>query len=500
MKRKLHSDIWKSLPWKKFQRKTNREQKRIWKAIRVGDKAKARSLQKLLLSSRSAKWLAIRQVTQLNTGRKTAGIDGKTALNFHERLELMVLLNNYRKWEHLGLRLVPIPKKDGTKRMLKIPTIADRAWQCLLKFAIEPAHEAVFDARSYGFRPGRSTWDCQKLMFDNLKSKSHGATKRILELDIKKCFDRINHTTMMERVIAPNSIKQGLWKCLKAGINPEFPDQGTPQGGVISPLLANIALDGIEKIHPSVRYADDMVVFLKTTDNADKILGKIATFLAERGLEVKQEKTKVAASTDGFDFLGWLFLVRPNGKFICTPSNDNHRAFKRKVKFIVNNSNYGSKVKAKKLAPVVRGWRRYHQYCDMKNHSLHGSKARAFAVFNKEKSNNRYSAKALLGKAFPSIKWAVNKHVMVAGERSPYEGDLLYWSKRNSKLYDGITAKVLKKQDHRCEACRLSFMPGDKVELHHRDGNHNNWKPNNLEAIHSSCHHYHHMSSGCGRR
>lgn len=500
MKRKLHSDIWKSLPWKKFQRKVFRLQKRIWKAIRVGDKAKAKSLQKLLLSSRSAKWMAIRQVTQLNTGKKTAGIDGKTALSFGERLELMNLLNNYRKWEHLGLRQVPIPKKDGTKRMLKIPTIADRAWQCLLKLAIEPAHEAVFHARSYGFRPGRSTWDCQKAIFLNLRSNSNGVSKRILELDIKKCFDRINHTAMMERVIAPNSIKQGLWKCLKAGINPEFPDQGTPQGGVISPLLANIALDGIEKIHPSVRYADDMVVFLKPGDNASQILDRISAFLAERGLEVKQEKTKVVASTDGFDFLGWQFLVKPNGKFICTPSKENYQAFLGKVKYIVNNSNYGSEVKAGKLAAVVRGWRQYHQYCDLTNHSLYHQQNRAFAVFNQEKSNNRYTSKALLNKAFPSLKWTVNKHVMVAGERSPFDGDLVYWSKRNSKLYDGIAAKILKKQDHRCEACGLSFMPGDKVELHHRDGNHNNGKSNNLEAIHSSCHHYHHMSNGYVRR
>ena len=432
--------------------------------------------------------------------KKTAGIDGKTALSFGERPRLHTLLGNYRKWDHKGLRKVPIPKKDGSKRILKIPTIADRAWQCLLKLAIEPAHEALFHARSYGFRPGRSTWDCQKLIFDNLKSKVNGASKRVLELDIKKCFDRISHTAMMERVIAPNSIKTRLWKCLKAGVSPEFPDQGTPQGGVISPLLANIALDGIEAIHPSVRYADDMVVFLKPGDNANKILDKISAFLAERTLEVKPEKTRVTASTNGFDFLGWHFRVKPNGKFICCPSKDNYQAFKSKVKTIVNNSNYGSMVKAQKLTPVVRGWRRYHQYCDMSNHSLWGTNLRAFAVFNKEKSNNKYTVKSLLDKAFPTVKWQANKHVMVAGERSPYDGDVVYWSKRNSKLYDGATAKVLKKQDHTCEACGLAFMPGDKVELHHRDGNHNNWKPDNLEAIHSSCHHYHHMSNGHGHR
>ena len=459
--------------------------------------ATAKNIQKLLLRSRAAAWLAIRQVTELNQGKKTAGIDGKTALTFEERIALVTRLSkHHNNWKHQGLRVVPIPKKDGTKRILKIPTISDRAWQCLCKLAIEPAHEPLFHARSYGFRPGRSTWDCQQTILNNLRSKANGHTKRILELDIKKCFDRISHNHMMAEVIAPHSVKTGLWRCLKAGINPDFPEQGTPQGGVISPLLANIALNGIESIHPSVRYADDMVVFLKSKDNALVILERISEFLAKRGLEVKQEKTKVVASTDGFDFLGWRFAVKPNGKFICTPSKDNYQAFKSKVKSIVNNSNYGSKVKAKKLAPVVRGWRRYHQYCDMSNHHLWDMANRAFAVFNKEPKNTRYTSKSLVEKAFPTVKWQVNKHVMVAGERSPYDGDTVYWAKRNSRLYDGTTARTLKRQGHRCAACGLTFMPGDRAELHHIDGNHNNWKPRNLEVLHSSCHHYEHMSRG----
>lgn len=188
--------------------------------------------------------------------------------------------------------------------------------------------------------------------------------------------------------------------------------------------------------------------------------------------------------------------MKPNGKFICVPSRDNYQALKRKVKVIVNSSNYGSKAKAQKLAPVIRGWRRYHQYCDMSSHDLWAMSYRAFAVFKKEKNNTRYTSKSLVKKAFPRVNWSVNKHVQVAGERSPYDGDVVYWSKRESKLYDGATAKVLKQQNHTCALCGLGFMPVDKVELHHRDGDHNNWKPNNLEAIHSHCHHYTHMSKG----
>lgn len=202
---------------------------RIFKAIREGDKAKAINLQKLVLSSHAARMLAIRQVTQLNTGKKTAGIDGKKSLTFKERFQLeKTLEQNVKTWKHQGLREIPIPKKDGSIRMLKVPTIADRAYQCLAKYALEPAHEATFHARSYGFRPGRGTHDAQKVLFTQLRSSSNGINKRVLELDIEKCFDRISHKAILDRVIAPEFIINGLSKCLKSGVNPKFPEQGTP--------------------------------------------------------------------------------------------------------------------------------------------------------------------------------------------------------------------------------------------------------------------------------
>ncbi len=275
------SESWKTLPWKQFRRNLFRLQKRVYKAVQAGDKRKAMSLQKLILKSKAARLLAIRQVTQLNAGKKTAGIDGKKLLTHEERFELEELLKaSSNDWKHQKLRSIPIPKKDGSTRMLKIPTMADRAWQCLAKYALESAHEATFHAKSFGFRPGRSAHDAQKVLFNNLNSHAHGIDKRVIELDIEKCFDRISHTTIMDNLIAPKSIKFGIFRCLKAGVNPEFPEQGTPQGGVVSPLLANIALNGIEGLHrhhrksdrkinnktgkesiiePSIRYADDMV-------------------------------------------------------------------------------------------------------------------------------------------------------------------------------------------------------------------------------------------------
>jgi RNA-directed DNA polymerase len=491
------SESWNELPWKKFRRNLFRLQVRLFKAVRAGDMRKARSLQKLILKSKAARLLAIRQVTQLNAGKKTAGIDGKASLNFKERFQLEeTLKNKYLNWHHSKLRQVPIPKKDGKTRILKVPTIADRAWQCLAKYALEPAHEATFHSRSYGFRAGRSVQDAQKLVFNNLNSGANGKDKRVIELDIEKCFDRISHTTIMENLIAPKGLKIGIFRCLKAGIHPDFPEQGTPQGGVVSPLLANIALNGIEDLHPSVRYADDMVLFLKPKDSATEILGKINQFLAEKGMNISEKKTKITATTEGFDFLGWHFKVQSNGKFRCVPSVDNFKAFRKKVKAIVNCSNYGSKEKAEKLAPLVRGWRNYHRYCKMdgSRNSLYHIKTRAFNKFNKEAKNDRYSSKKLLDKAFPAVPYSENKFVSVKGEKSPFDGDIIYWSERNSKLYNDETSKALKRQSHACGYCGLKMLPGETVHLHHVDGNHQNWKTKNLSAVHESCHDYIHMS------
>jgi group II intron reverse transcriptase/maturase len=518
------NELWRTLPWKKFRRSLFRLQVRLYKAARANDILRVRNLQKLILRSQAARFLAIRQVTQLNHGKKTAGIDGKKSLTFKERFLLSdVLKDNIFHWVHLGLKEHIIPKKDGTTRTLKIPTMKDRAWQKLVLYALEPAHEAHFHKNSFGFRSGRSAHDAQKYLYSCLKSTSNGITKRVLELDIEKCFDRIDHNDLMNRVIAPQSIKTGLWKCLKAGINVDFPDQGTPQGGIISPLLANISLNGVEKIGEYIfssynkkvregkkfetgkdrlyictRYADDMVFLLDPDDDAEAIMEEIKQFLAVRGLNIKAAKTRLVKSTEGFDFLGWHFRVRPNGKFISYPSKANYQALRQKVKDIVNNSRLGAEAKTKKLAPIIRGWRNYHKHCDMRKHGLWGLSDATFKRFNKEKKMNRYKAKELILKAFPKVSWKVNKFVQVEGIKSPFDGDIHYWSERNSKLYDGLTAKLLKKQGHKCSYCGYKFQTDEIVHLHHIDGNHNNWKTKNITVVHESCHDYIH--SGKSRK
>ena len=235
----------------------------------------------------------------------------------------------------------------------------------------------------------------------------------------------------------------------------------------------------------------------KAIRDGDKDRAKVEEFLIERGMNVSQKKTKVTSSTDGFDFLGWKFFVQKNnGKFRSTPSEDNFRAFRQKVKHIVNNSNYGAETKVSKLAPVIRGWRNYHKYCklDGSRFNLWNLAYRTFRVFLKQKTINRNQAEKMVKTAFPYVKHSENRFVNVKGNKSPFDGDINYWAKRNSVLYDGATAKTLRKQSHSCGHCGLKFLEEEKVELHHIDGNHNNWDEKNLLAIHRSCHHYVHMA------
>lgn len=500
------SDKWKIIPWRKLRKIVFRLQVRIFKAQKNGNLRLVRRLQKLLLSSRAAKLRAIRQVTQLNMGRKTAGVDGKKALETAQRLALFEeLVKNWKQWKHESLKRVWIPKADGTKRGLGIPTIADRAYQCLLKYALEPATEAIFNANSFGFRPGRSCHDVQKGIFDNLGKK--GIEKRILELDIERCFDAIDHKFIMRSVQLPRAAKTGLFRAIKAGVRGEFPssESGTPQGGTISPLLANISLHGLEDIGHQVRsksirggrgidaingfrYADDVVFILKPQDDAIALREVIDRFLEIRGLKVKEAKTKLVQSTESFDFLGWTFAVRTNDKFISTPSQKSAKKVKAKVKEMMKDSRFNLEERIDKCGSIIRGWRNYHKYCDMSSHDLWSLRLWVWKFIRKQGRYNRHQTNKVIKRAFPKISWKVNSHIKVKGDKSPFDGDMIYWSKRENANYDGMTVNLLSKQKHTCTSCGLKFYPGDIVEIHHKDGNHINWKLSNLEVLHRECH------------
>lgn len=255
---------WQDLPWKKIERAVFKLQKRIYQASQRGDTQAIHKLQKLLIHSQSAKFLAVRRVTQDNRGKNTAGIDGVKALTPSQRMEMATSLNIKPKAS--PTRRVWIPKPDKSeKRPLAIPTLQNRAEQTLIKLALEPEWEAQFEANSYGFRPGRCTHDAIEAIFNSICHKS----KYVLDADIAKCFDRIDHDALLNKLNTFPTLRRIIRAWLKAGVVDEgklFPtEKGAPQGGPISPLLMNIALHGLEKQVTSqfpkshiIRYADDV--------------------------------------------------------------------------------------------------------------------------------------------------------------------------------------------------------------------------------------------------
>ncbi len=313
---KAQSDLmmeWKDLPWRKLERKVFKLQKRIFKASQRGDVKTVRRLQKTLMRSWSAKCLATRRVTQDNQGKKTAGVDGIKSLKPEQRLDLVRSLSFSQKAK--PTRRVWIPK-PGTeeKRPLGIPTIADRALQALVKQALEPEWEAKFEPNSYGFRPGRSAHDAIAAIFGCISRKA----KYVLDADISKCFDRIDHEALLAKLKTFPTLRRQIRSWLKSGVldgKTLFPTQkGTPQGGVISPLLANIALHGMEqrinqafpkkeiwsknkvigRRNPAhfVRYADDFVILHEDLEVVQQCQEIIADWLQQMGLELKPSKTK----------------------------------------------------------------------------------------------------------------------------------------------------------------------------------------------------------------
>ena len=237
-----------------------------------------------------------------------------------------------------------------------------------------------------------------------------------------------------------------------------------------------------------------MVIFLKPNDDAQKILDKIEEFLSIRGMNINKEKTRITKVTKGFDYLGWEMKVCQDGKFRTFPSKDNLKAVRKKLKTIINDPRLSIEDKVKLLNPIYRGWRNYHKNCELSKsqYSMWALRHRATQKFN-TKTRNIREAVELSEKAFPYVPYALNQHIAVTGNKSPYDGDLIYWSKRKSKLYNGETATLLKKQEFRCGHCGELFVDDERIHVHHIDKNHNNWSKDNLVAIHQSCHQLIHM-------
>ena len=362
---------WASIDWNKARAYVKKLQMRIVKAQQEGHYSKVKTLQWLLTHSFYAKALAVKRVTS-NRGKNTAGVDHELWLTPEAKFKAINKLKR-RGYRPQPLKRVYIPKKNGKLRPLSIPTMTDRAMQTLYMFALEPLAETYGDPNSYGFRIGRSTHDAIEQCFTDLnKGKS---PEWILEGDIKGCFDHISHEWLMENIPMDTQVLQKWLKCGFVDMKQLFPtEEGTPQGGTISPTLMNMTLDGLERLLKErlptkqyfngkthfnkmnfVRYADDFIVTGESPEFLrEEVLPIIREFMAERGLQLSEEKTVITHIEDGFDFLG-KNIRKYNGKLLIKPSKQSVSSLLKKVREIVK-SNKSAKQDSliRQLNPVIR--------------------------------------------------------------------------------------------------------------------------------------------------
>jgi RNA-directed DNA polymerase len=529
-------------------------QKRIFKASQQGNVRLVHKLQRLLQKSWHAKLLAVRRVSQDNQGKKTPGIDGVKSLTPKQR---MALANNLKLGnKSKPTRRVWIPKSNrDEKRPLGIPTLYERALQALVKLALEPEWEAKFEPNSYGFRPARSAHDAIGAIYISINKKP----KYVLDADISKCFDKINHQKLLAKLQTYPKLRQQIKAWLKSGVmdgKDLFPThEGTPQGGVISPLLANIALHGMEervkqyartlKGNKSkneqtlalIRYADDFVILhedLKVIKECQEIINE---WLAVMGLELKPSKTKISHTLEthdentGFDFLGFNIRqyrvgkhhgaksstrVKLGFKTLIKPSAEKVKTHLRKLGEIVDSHKSAPQVALiKRLNPIIRGWSNYYSSvvsaetfsdCDYYffeklkrwGYRRHPMKNRTWIMrkywHTKGKDNWVFSTR----EGENPLKMArhrdtkIVRFVKVKGNRSPYDGDLIYWSSRlgSHPEMPAEKAYLLKKQKGRCTYCRLHFRDGDLLETDHIIPKSKGGKDNrdNKQLLHRHCH------------
>ena len=470
----MGSDEWAAIDWKTVEKMVYRLQTRIFKAKRRGDTQQVHRLQKLLMKSRSAKLLAVRRVTQDNTGKKTAGVDGVKSLQPQQRLDLVNNLSLTGKSK--PTRRVMIPKPGTTeKRPLGIPCMIERARQMLVKLALEPEWETVLETNTYGFRTGRSTQDAIKAIFNGI----HFQPKYVLDADISKCFDKIDQRALCEKLNTSPRLTRQIRAWLKAGVLDNDQFQATPtgaaQGSVISPLLANVALHGLEaglqrvfkgaRRPTLVRYADDLVVLHKDLAVVQASQQLLSQWLSEMGLELKPSKTRITHTLVphegqvGFDFLGYEVRQYPVGKTyskqgfktIIKPSKEAIRRHSHRIREAIKTRKAASQAALiARLNPIIRGWANYYANACSKvtfghlGHLLY-HKLRAWAYRRHPHKSRHWIARKywLIGtegwvfatrndagslRLFKHSQTPIKRHIKVQGSRSPYDGDWLLLS------------------------------------------------------------------------
>ena len=505
---------WHAIDWRKANRNVRRLQTRIVKATQEGRWGKVKALQHLLTHSHSGKALAVRRVTE-NQGKCTPGVDGEIWDTPTKKANAVLSLRQ-RGYRPSPLRRIYIPKSSDPKKLrpLSIPTMEDRAMQALYLLALDPIAETMADLNSYGFRKERSTADAIEQCF-KLLSRSDRA-EWILEGDIKSCYDRICHEWLLAHIPMDKTI---LKKWLKAGFIEKHiyhpTEEGTPQGGIASPVLANMTLDGLErelrKQFPQdqgnkvnfVRYADDFIITGKTKEVLEgKVLPLVESFLSPRGLELSEEKTHITRIEDGFDFLGQN-VRKYNGKLIIKPADKNVQAFLKKVRSTIEGNptaSAGSLIV--RLNPVIQGWADYHRHiCSKQTYSKtdhaifkklwywanrrHKNKGKPWIkdkyfksiahrnwVFSgtTEKPNGEMQAVHLRSAAYTPIK----RHIKVKGDANPYdpEWEIYFEHRLDWKMEANLKGQqralnLWKSQNGLCPVCNQKITEITGWHTHH---------------------------------
>lgn len=539
MKDRVHQDIgataplhdWAAINWQLAKKRVKNLRQRIYRVTKNRQWNQVRSLMKLMLRSYSNLLTSIRRVTQDNKGKRTAGVDGERALSPEARIALVRQMQTYTPWQVKPARRIYIPKANGKQRPLGIPIIKNRTAQAIMKNALEPSWEVRFETNSYGFRPGRSGHDAIEQCHNRLKK---GMDTWILDADIRGAFDHISHRFIQDALgYTPGRALVKQW--LKAGyveadrFHPT--DSGTPQGGVISPLLANIALDGLQALLAShthvkaysytqadgrrrvgrtkyhrygfIRYADDFLVTARSRQDLEAIIPSIEAWLAERGLELNKDKTTIGHIDDGVNFLGF-HIRRFNGRCYTLPQKEKVHTFLQQIRQWLKR--YISATQAAvihTLNPLLRGWGNYYRhgvskgmfrYVDdqlwkmlwrwackrHRNKNKHWIAQKYFMPANGARwtFNATVPTRGGRTKSITLLRLSdmpIVRHIKVKGIASPDDPGLAaYWYARQTRygrLYWGEGSKlgvIAERQHWRCTGCGTHLFEEESLQTHHK--------------------------------
>jgi RNA-directed DNA polymerase len=503
---------WFAIDWQTAEDDVRRLRQRIFTASQAGDLKRVRNLQKLMLRSRANTLVSVRRVTEVNAGRKTAGVDGEVVLLPQAKAELADWVQRRSEpWTARPVRRVHIPKAGGKQRPLGIPVIVDRVLQARVVNALEPEWEARFEPKSYGFRPGRGCQDAIGAIYQVAKG-ANPHRRWVLDADLAAAFDRIDHDHLLKQLgtfpargLIAGWLKAGVVE--KGRLTPTA--EGTPQGGVVSPLLLNVALHGMEKAAGVryleggrdavltrsnspvlIRYADDLVVLCHSRHEAEQVKARLAGWLAPRGLAFNEDKTQIVTLEDGFDFLG-MTVRRQSGKLLIKPSKAAVRRLRERLQTEMRALR-GSNAQAvlQRLNPIVRGWSAYYRSVvssevftaldnymwklaykwakhEHPNKSTHWVATRYFGRFNKSRQDRWVFGDRDSGAYLVKFAWTkIVRHQMVKGKASVDDPALAeYWADRRRKgkalPMDRINLRLLKTQNGRCPLCGDLLLHAD---------------------------------------